>query len=138
MGRPPIGKVAMTGAERVRRYRLKHGADKPVTKPVEPVTYFKVAPDLSDVKRGFAPLTKPRRAVTKPAVKLGPLQARIHELAAELDRLKAALAHERLEHEATLGGYRMALEAHEGVWTRKQYDIVLFCLHPDTRANQPE
>src|SRR5262245_37862620 len=31
MGRPPIGKVAMTGAERVRRYRLKH---RPVTKPV--------------------------------------------------------------------------------------------------------
>jgi len=30
MGRPPIGKVAMTGAERVRRYRLKHGTDKPV------------------------------------------------------------------------------------------------------------
>jgi hypothetical protein len=24
MGRPPIGKVAMTGAERVRRYRAKH------------------------------------------------------------------------------------------------------------------
>jgi hypothetical protein len=32
MGRPPIGKVAMTGAERVRRYRRKHAADKPVTK----------------------------------------------------------------------------------------------------------
>jgi hypothetical protein len=31
MGRPPIGKVAMTTAERVRRYRLKH-PDKPVTK----------------------------------------------------------------------------------------------------------
>jgi hypothetical protein len=32
MGRPPIGKVAMTDAERMRRYRLKHRADKPVTK----------------------------------------------------------------------------------------------------------
>ena len=32
MGRPPIGKRAMTGAERVRRYRLKHSTDKPVTK----------------------------------------------------------------------------------------------------------
>jgi hypothetical protein len=29
MGRPPIGKVAMTGAERTRLYRLKHGTDKP-------------------------------------------------------------------------------------------------------------
>jgi hypothetical protein len=31
MGRPPIGKIAMTGAERVARYRRKH---QPVTKPV--------------------------------------------------------------------------------------------------------
>ena len=34
MGRPPIGKVAMTGAERTRLYRLKHGTAKPVTKSV--------------------------------------------------------------------------------------------------------
>ena len=26
MGRPPIGEVAMTGAERVARYRVKHAA----------------------------------------------------------------------------------------------------------------
>src|SRR6516162_5848792 len=34
MGRPPIGKEAMTGAERMRLYRLTHGTAKPVTKPV--------------------------------------------------------------------------------------------------------
>ena len=33
LGRPPIGKVPMTGAERVRLYRLKHAAAKPVPKP---------------------------------------------------------------------------------------------------------
>jgi hypothetical protein len=33
MGRPPIGDVAMTGAERVRRHRLKHGLVTNVTKP---------------------------------------------------------------------------------------------------------
>ncbi len=31
MGRPPIGEVAMTGSERVRRFRLKHPVTKPVT-----------------------------------------------------------------------------------------------------------
>jgi hypothetical protein len=36
MGRPPIGKVAMTGAERMRLYRRKHGTAKPVTKPAAP------------------------------------------------------------------------------------------------------
>ena len=34
MGRPPIGKLAMTGAERTRLYRLKLGKVDPVTKPV--------------------------------------------------------------------------------------------------------
>jgi hypothetical protein len=33
MGRPPLGKVAMTGAERVRRYRIKHGITKPQRSP---------------------------------------------------------------------------------------------------------
>jgi hypothetical protein len=33
MGRPPIGKVAMSGAERMRRLRAKHPVTKPVTKP---------------------------------------------------------------------------------------------------------
>jgi hypothetical protein len=32
MGRPPIGKIAMTAAERVQRYRLKHAKAAPVTK----------------------------------------------------------------------------------------------------------
>ena len=29
MGRPPLGKTAMTGAERVRRWREKHAVKKP-------------------------------------------------------------------------------------------------------------
>jgi hypothetical protein len=33
MGRAPIGKIAMTGAERTRLYRRKHGTAKPVPKP---------------------------------------------------------------------------------------------------------
>jgi hypothetical protein len=32
MGRPPIGKVAMTSTERVHRFRAKHRQDKPETK----------------------------------------------------------------------------------------------------------
>jgi len=34
MGRPPIGKIAMTVAERVRKHRLKHRGHVSVTKPV--------------------------------------------------------------------------------------------------------
>jgi hypothetical protein len=47
--RPPIGKVVMTGAERVRRYRLKHQPKtKPVTKPA--------AADLAPYKAEIAKL----------------------------------------------------------------------------------
>ena len=36
MGRPPIGKQAMSGAERTRQYRERLRHSKPVTKPSEP------------------------------------------------------------------------------------------------------
>jgi hypothetical protein len=52
MGRPPIGKTAMTDAERMRRYRLKHGKDKPVTKPASP----KLVKELAQAKARIAEL----------------------------------------------------------------------------------
>ena len=58
MGRPPIGKTAMTGAERVRRYRLKHGADKPVTeKPAGP-GHAALVQELAQTKARIAELEK--------------------------------------------------------------------------------
>ena len=47
LGRPPIGKVPMTGAERVRLYRLKHAAAKPVPKP----TADNVAATIDECRR---------------------------------------------------------------------------------------
>jgi len=114
MGRPPIGKTAMTGAERVARWRKKHAVTKPVTKPST----------RND----------------------GPLRARIQELEAALAaahkpgerllELEAELGRERIEHGATHSQYLRALDAIDGVWTRKQYNTILFCLHPDQRNNQ--
>src|SRR5262245_41627533 len=49
MGRPPIGKVAMTSTERSRRYRAGLAAKPaPATKPAEPAT--KPGPDRRDEK----------------------------------------------------------------------------------------
>jgi hypothetical protein len=56
MGRPPIGKIAMTATERSHRFRAKQRVGKPATKSA----------------------TKPEAADT------GPLRARIRELEAEL------------------------------------------------------
>jgi hypothetical protein len=69
MGRPPIGKTAMTDAERMRRYRLKHGKDKPVTKPRAPVTkqaspdHAALAKQLAQAKARIAELEAKLRAI---------------------------------------------------------------------------
>jgi hypothetical protein len=58
MGRPPIGKAAMTGAERVRRHRLGRSHAKPVTKLETPVTKHPLPhdkqPDEWDVGEALA------------------------------------------------------------------------------------
>jgi hypothetical protein len=103
MGRPPIGKRAMTATERTHRFRAKRRAAEPETKRNE------------------------TRAATDAAV--ARLEARVDELLADL-------GHERALRETTHHMYLAALDAHPGVWTRKQYNVILFCLHPDQRDGQ--
>jgi hypothetical protein len=55
LGRPPIGKVPMTGAERVRLYRLKHAAAKPVPKPTADNVAATIDELQKDLARGIAP-----------------------------------------------------------------------------------
>ena len=85
MGRPPIGKIAMTVAERVRKHRLRRRAETPVTKHV--------------TKQDAGPVTTKQNAGT-----VASLEARILELEAEL-------AHERREHAATDQRWRAAFVA---------------------------
>ncbi len=84
MGRPPIGKTAMTGAERVRRYRLKHAADQPVTKQTSSVTK-PASPDNAALVKEVAQ-AKARNAELEKAGAAA---------AAEIAALKAELARER-------------------------------------------
>jgi hypothetical protein len=58
-----------------------------------------------------------------------PGEARIHALEAELAR-------ERFAHSATMGMYRRALDAQEGVLTGDEYRKILACLHPDRVADE--
>ena len=53
MGRPPIGKVAMTHAERTRRWRLRHGT--PVTKQTSP-DHATLVRELAQAKARIAEL----------------------------------------------------------------------------------
>jgi hypothetical protein len=74
MGRPPIGKVAMTNAERVARHRALH--PKPVTKPVtEPGEVDALRAELAAKDREIAGLrtTVQKLRAAKPRVQKAPL-----------------------------------------------------------------
>jgi hypothetical protein len=74
MGRPPIGKVAMTNAERVARHRTLH--PKPVTKPVaEPDEVDALRAELAAKDREIAGLrtTVQKLRAAKPRVQKAPL-----------------------------------------------------------------
>jgi hypothetical protein len=111
MGRPPIGKVAMTGAERTRLYRLKHA--KPVTKAVTKSTGTDAA-ELAQAKARLAEkdariaeleaVVASKPAKPDPATKPGP-DPRDEEIA----KLKASLAAKdarmaEIERESGQGG----------------------------------
>jgi len=100
MGRPPIGKVAMTGAERTRLYRLKLGpVTKPVTKPAGP-SHDALARDLAAAQQRVRELEAALAA--KPASKPGKAEPASEEMRAlegkllkamfEIDDLRAQLA----------------------------------------------
>jgi hypothetical protein len=90
MGRPPIGKVAMTGAERVRRYRHKHGTDKLVTKPAPPVTkptgpdHDALVQELAQAKQELAAakarIVELEKAGAVAAAEIAALKAELHDV----------------------------------------------------------
>ena len=80
MGRPPIGKTAMTGAERTRLYRLKFAAAKPAAKPSAATTIATLQKELLQAKQ-----------------ELAAAKAHIAKLTDEMQRV---LAQERKQHAA--------------------------------------
>jgi hypothetical protein len=69
MGRPPIGKRAMSGAERIQRWRLRHGKDKPVTKLTRRVAAAKIAALEKKLAQAHARIEALRSPQTKTKTK---------------------------------------------------------------------
>ena len=106
VGRPPIGEVAMTGAERVRRYRLRRGVTK-VTKPLS---------DAEDMRALEAELGAARQMVSAFRETISILREALETARAELrsrDRFSPAVGSAR-------GG--MSVEV---------YRTIMKALHPD-------
>jgi hypothetical protein len=148
MGRPPIGKIAMTGAERVRRHRERHGKPAPVTKPEPPVT-----------KSDGAGITRTRDRHQAFGTD-GKLQAQIAALKSDIFKLKAMLQEEPdaaklrkkvVEQNAEIASMRRAMKeiAKERdryrlhvrpdmrqatrLLTRANFNIIIKALHSDRR-----
>ena len=99
MGRPPIGKIAMTGAERVRRFRVKHGTDKPAKTSGSAADIAALKRELAQAhkriaeleRRGEGQLTRSRR---EEHGEVGRLRAEVVKLKSDIIKLKAMLQEE--------------------------------------------
>ena len=164
MGRQPIGKVAMSGAERQRRYQRKLAEG------------YDIGPLKAHIRELEAELARNAKqradgAVTKPVTKhstgssTGDGTGRIRELEADVRLLKAELAGERKLREAAeartspttehiaeleklLHKYSMKIDALQGENKRlakakggmrvDEYNKILKVLHPDRRPSETE
>jgi hypothetical protein len=104
VGRPPIGKIAMTSTERSHRHRLKLRQEQPDTKPAKKWNDDTFAALQDRIRTLEAECARNRKRIVEleaelahqpakspiPADAAGPFKARIRELEAELARLRAA------------------------------------------------
>jgi hypothetical protein len=154
MGRPPIGKTAMTGAERTRRYRARFRDSKPVTKPAGP-DHDALVQELAQTKaalaqakarisdmgmevaaqaQAFRDEVKRRAAKAKPKAEKPPLppdeerDRKIKAQATEIRNLKARVRHMQ-EWTETAKGSGMSFA------TRGK---IMKPLHPDSRKSLTE
>jgi hypothetical protein len=146
MGRPPIGKHAMTGAQRQQRYmaKLLAGAKPSVTKPGKADSA-----DLVRVQRQeFGETGKLRGEIGKLKSDIAKLKAMLQEepdaarlrkkvidQQIEMASLRAAMkriAKERDEHQARVNRYQKPKyrEARH-LLTRKNHDLLIKALHSD-------
>jgi hypothetical protein len=126
MGRPPIGRQAMSAAERQRRHRAKLRDSKPVTKPELPRT----AEELIARMRQKAPR---QAAPVRPIYQLPETEA-----VAKLEReLKAARTRIKNQEDSLKVAWHIARK--NGVFmTKANRRLIQSLLHPDTAPNNPK
>jgi len=93
MGRPPIGKVAMTSTERVHRFRAKHGADKSTAKSSAAAEIAALKKRIAELERrgqggGQLKVAHSRR---EEFTEVGRLRAEIGKLKSDIIKLKMML-----------------------------------------------
>src|SRR6266853_1961436 len=112
MGRPPIGRTAMSGAERAARHIAKLKASVPVA--ADDIVTNDIKPATMDVRKN-----------------LDAAIARIAELEADLaEWIKAGAGWRELQQQVD------AMNT-GGMFSRKEYKQIQECLHPDRVVGTP-
>ena len=151
MGRKPIGKIAMTHAERTRKYREKHGLDKPAAKPAPASTaplearIRELEAELAAAKARIDELRaerlafrfgSKRRGEAKPKAEKPPLppdeerERTIKALRTEVRNLKAERRH--------LTEHFNSKIADKGGMNFPTMTAIAKCLHPDHAPSEAE
>jgi hypothetical protein len=129
MGRPPSGKVAMTGAERTRLYRHRHATAKPVTKPVTKPADPDHTALMTELARAKARIAELEAGQGQPKADAdhAVLQAHIAELTRELEgsRKEVANAHRLIAAANDFLDRKARIIPHE------MYQTLIQSTHPD-------
>jgi len=105
MGRPPIGKVAMTGAERVHRFRAKHRADKPKPGATDSTTLRGLEAEIAREREAW------REKLEAAAEKFRQLRAKFVKIEAELAHADETAKAQRQKFEARIRELEVELGA---------------------------
>jgi hypothetical protein len=125
MGRPPIGKHAMTDAERQQRHRAAHPVTKPAAQPAA-----QVAAESAALKREIAAL---KALVAERDQQIASLKSDLQALHAAAPADSEALHEQLIELKAEMGRWRTVIESRYGGMSRPMFDLVLDCLNPNSR-----
>jgi hypothetical protein len=144
MGRPPVGKRAMTGAERVRRHREAKKEEKVRT---EPSAKFRYSEDVTKQAQAEAEIEALRARLAQATQERNQAAEKNATLREEVAALKWQLAETRARPDIVLlegevarlrdqcdglcSQYLRALDAHAGFMTREEFNALAFWVHPD-------
>jgi hypothetical protein len=134
MGRPPIGKTAMTDAERQRRHRAQLRNTSPVTKPVTKPAQ----PDRRELAATLS-LTAQQKLDVAIRVHKERLNKAFEQKVNEEVRKRIVEADDAMrKHNKELSHDNIQLEQmlnQRGVFSETQFNNLLKCIHPDNSAS---
>jgi hypothetical protein len=131
MGRPPIGKRAMTGAERVQRHRAKQQRT-PVTKRNETAVAKPTAPEKELAQMGWLRAEVARlKAMLREDADAAKYRKKVVELQAQMAEMRRVMKEIAKERDRYQKRVRPKFREATGLLTSQTYRAIVKALHSD-------